>query len=171
MKTITIQDIKNNLSFNMDAALNRLRNTKGYNKGNNTLEDEKDLARAITMKAYNYYAKERKNFSLESDLIMEKAMNGYELSDEEIFELCTPIEELEKYRGEINKTEELKKQNNYYELDAIKKRVEKGVITLEDLNRLIEIMGCDKGTADALRQGFINSGKVVEKYEDDSMEL
>lgn len=122
---------------------------KRRNKNNYSEEEYLELASAIARKNYEIYAKERKNFSKEADDILEKIKTGHLPDKIEVFTLmCDEPEKVEKYM----------------QMEQLKDRMKMGVISEEDFEYLIGVIGLDFETQNLLRQQFIEKGILVSDY-------
>lgn len=102
----------------------------------------------------NYYLKERKNFSKESEKLVERIKDGYTPTDKEVLFLITSEEWQKKNKEQLDLKDEL---------DEIRSRVACGVINEKDFNRLTEICKFDEKTKDELRKGFKDKNILKEE--------
>ncbi len=103
---------------------------------------------------YDYFFKNRKNFSKEADELLEKIKNGHEPTDKEVFFLSCSEEWLNEHKDQVKLKEEL---------DEIRNRVACGTITEKDFNRLTEICGFSREDIERLRTSFSKKGILKEE--------
>lgn len=103
---------------------------------------------------YDYFFKNRKNFSKEADELLEKIKNGYEPTDKEIFFLSSSQEWLDEHKELVSLKDEL---------DEIRNRVACGNISEKDFNRLTEICEFNKEDIEKLRTSFSKKGILNEE--------
>lgn len=103
---------------------------------------------------YDYFFKNRKNFSKEADELLEKIKNGYEPTDKEIFFLSSSQEWLDEHKEQVSLKDEL---------DEIRNRVACGNISEKDFNRLTEICEFNKEDIEKLRTSFSKKGILNEE--------
>ncbi len=108
--------------------------------------EEKELEQATIKSRYEYYKKNRKNFSKEAETILDKIREGYIPNEADVFEL------LETDQRKINQ------YRKFYEIkDSISKN---GRINQEDLKFLIQQLGIDEQTSIFMEQIFNLRNKV-----------
>ena len=109
-------------------------------------DEIKELEKATTKARYEYYKKNRINFSKSSEEILEKIKNGYIPNEKDVFELLTTEEE---------------KINQYKKFYDIKDSISKnGTIDKENLDFLIKQLNLDEQTTNMLIQLFEAKGKI-----------
>lgn len=107
-----------------------------------------EIRRAQIKLKYDYYLKNRVNFSKQADDILEKVKQGLEINDKEVFILfCDDINQINKYS---------------YIYD-IKQKVKNNELTEEDLYDLCcLVFGSGTVECQTVYDSFINS-KIIEK--------
>ena len=164
---LPIEEIKNNPKYSPEEGLAYLRGQESYKPGQYTMEDELDLARAMSKQHYDFIKANRENMSPDADKILESIKDGHFLTNDELYRMTVPEEQYQEYRsnleqmyGEGTTMESLQKS-----FDDIRERTQNGTITMEDFDFLAGQMGLDQETYEMLRQGFMNAGKIVDSYE------
>lgn len=126
-------------------------------------EDSLDLARAKTKVTYDFFTKNRKNFSNEANQLMERIKRGHIPNDMEIRILLWEEKYLtDEYLKDYLTDEQIVSKK---EMDEIQQRVSNGKIDTKDFNKLVEIMGFDADYANILKQAFSLKGILVDSYE------
>lgn len=110
------------------------------------MRDELDYGKVS--QRYDYYSKERLNFSDNATSIMNKIKDGYVPNEADVFEL------LER---------DQKKIDDYRKFYNIRKNMEDtGKISEGDLKFLIESLDVDDKTSKIMYEGFKNNGLIKE---------
>lgn len=109
-----------------------------------------EFEQKIIEERFKCYTSDRKNFTEEAEKIMEKIKNGYDPTNEEVFELIT----------DSNNPLEMERLKEYKLLNEIRKRAVEGTITKEDFEILTSKMGLEDYFKDLLYQEFSKQGKL-----------
>ena len=151
--TINIQDIISNPNYSPDEYINELKSKHPEY----SLEDLEELAVALIKQAYEYHANTRMIFSERTDEILERIKCGHILTKFEEFEfICDDPIKIEQYRI----------------MESIKDRInESATVSTADFNTLVNLVGFDKETSDALRKEFTAKGILVDEYDDKNTKI
>ena len=140
--------------FNVEEIINSL----NIDKSSYSNQELLDMASAIAKRNYEYLSKHQKNFSEESEKIMEMVKMGHIPSDNEVFEIITEQSFLDKHATQL----EQKKK-----FADIKRRVQDKHIILEDFNYLVDLMGLDEQMTNKLKEKFIEEHILISGYTND----
>lgn len=149
-KKVAIDDIINQEDFDPSEMIEYMK-SKNYDLKDN--EDAIDMARVLTMQQYNIYSEERKNFSEESEKLMERMKKGHRITDDEAFFLFNTEEYLKSHK------EQLKAKKR---LETIKESALVGQIKESDLLYLFDVIEFDDSMKNAIYTSFSNNG-LIEK--------
>ena len=144
-KTITIEEIKANPNLDLSQRIALFASDERWNG-----TDLEELAIASIKQEYEYYA----NILGDKpyiNTILSKVLNGHVFSQDELSEIMILDENK---RNEMIKYHELKNKVS-----------ENNGITLEDFNKVTEVMGIDSNTAELFRKSFEDSNLIIDSYQ------
>lgn len=144
-KTITIEEIKANPNLDLSQRIALFASDERWNG-----TDLEELAIASIKQEYEYYANTLGDKPY-INTILSKVLNGHVFSQNELSEIMILDEDK---RNEMIKYHELKDKVN-----------ENNGITLEDLNKVTEVMGIDSNTAELFRKSFEDSNLIIDSYQ------
>ena len=143
-KTITIEEIKANPNLDLSQRIALFASDERWNG-----TDLEELAIASIKQEYEYYANALGDKPY-INTILSKVLNGHVFSQNELSEIMIMDEDK---RNEMIKYHELK--------DKVS---ENNGITLEDFNKVTEVMGIDSNTAELFRKSFEDSNLIIDSY-------
>ena len=143
-KTITIEEIKTNPNLDLSQRIALFASDERW-KGT----DLEELAIASIKQEYEYYANALGDKPY-INTILSKVLNGHVFSQNELSEIMILDEDK---RNEMIKYHELKDKVG-----------ENNGITLEDFNKVTEVMGIDSNIADLFRKSFDDSNLIIDSY-------
>ena len=144
-KTITIEEIKANPNLDLSQRIALFASDERWNG-----TDLEELAIASIKQEYEYYANALGDKPY-INTILSKVLNGHVFSQNELSEIMIMDEDK---RNEMIKYHELK--------DKVS---ENNGITLEDFNKVTEVMGIDSNTAELFRKSFDDSNLIIDSYQ------
>jgi hypothetical protein len=144
-KTITIEEIKANPNLDLSQRIALFASDERW-KGT----DLEELAIASIKQEYEYYANTLGDKPY-INTILSKVLNGHVFSQNELSEIMILDEDK---RNEMIKYHELK--------DKVS---ENNGITLEDFNKVTEVMGIDSNTAELFRKSLEDSNLIIDSYQ------
>lgn len=153
---INIDEISSLEDFNSFEILNNMREKDSNYTDSLTEEDKLDMAHVIAKQNYDYFTKERKNFSEEANQIMEKIKRGH-IPDDKEFKTMMHEEQWLKENSDI--------MDRVDKLNELKQRVSGGKIDTRDFDELLSMVGFDDEMSNLLRQEFSSKGILIENYE------
>ena len=144
-KTITIEEIKANPNLDLSQRIALFASDERWNG-----TDLEELAIASIKQEYEYYANTLGDKPY-INTILSKVLNGHVFSQNELSEIMIMDEDK---RNEMIKYHELK--------DKVS---ENNGITLEDFNKVTEVMGIDSNTAELFRKSFDDNNLIIDSYQ------
>ena len=104
------------------------------------------------MNNYEYYANNRRNYSIEANMLMENIRNGYKPNKVESFMILSNNQ---------------KRINDYLDLNEIRNRiVSNNSITFKDLNKFFNVCSIDISKQDDIINSLNKKGLLVREYLD-----
>ena len=151
-KTITIEEIKNNINLDLSERIVAYSKYKNLNP-----EALEELAIATIKQEYEFWINNRTNISERTNRLLQSILDGHVLNKLEAFEmLCDDPKQVEQYAKYETFKENVNNNNG---------------VTLKDFEDLCNTMGWDLQTIEIIQTEFERKGLIIDEYKEKENKL
>ena len=151
-KTITIEEIKNNINLDLSERIVAYSKYKNLNP-----EALEELAIATIKQEYEFWINNRTNISERTNRLLQSILDGHILNKLEAFEMvCDDPKQVEQYAKYETFKENVNNNNG---------------VTLEDFEDICNTMGWDLQTIKIIQTEFERKGLIIDEYKEKENKL